>query len=171
MDLEKLEAFIDLAQKRGATFLEYKTDKEKYSVSFGVEHPERMIEVPPREYAQAGRGQASEQASNLRPIPATSDSQSSTAASKSVEKASVDGNFVTITSPFVGTFYKAPSPESDPYVKVGDQFNVGQVLCIVEAMKIMNEIESEISGEIVEICVDNETYVEYGQTLFKVKPA
>jgi acetyl-CoA carboxylase biotin carboxyl carrier protein len=70
----------------------------------------------------------------------------------------------------VGTFYSSPSPETSPYVKKGDRVRKGQVLCIVEAMKIMNEIESEFSGEIVEICVENENYVEYGQVLFRIKP-
>ena len=74
-----------------------------------------------------------------------------------------------IKSPFVGTFYRSSSPESDPYITVGKKIKEGKVLCIIEAMKIMNEIESEISGEIIEICVENENYVEFGQTLFKVK--
>jgi acetyl-CoA carboxylase biotin carboxyl carrier protein len=79
-------------------------------------------------------------------------------------------NLLEVKSPFVGTFYGSPSPESSPYVKKGDRVRKGQVLCIVEAMKIMNEIESEFSGEIVEICVENENYVEYGQVLFRIKP-
>lgn len=75
-----------------------------------------------------------------------------------------------VTSPFVGTFYSSSSPETAAFVKVGDKVSKGQVLCIVEAMKIMNEIESEVSGEVVDICVDNESYVEFGQALFVVKP-
>ncbi len=74
-----------------------------------------------------------------------------------------------IKSPFVGTFYRSSSPDSDPYITVGEKVSDGKVLCIIEAMKIMNEIESEVSGEILEICVENENYVEFGQTLFKVK--
>lgn len=75
-----------------------------------------------------------------------------------------------IVSPMVGTFYKAPSPDSDPYVKVGDKVHDSSVVCIVEAMKLMNEIEAEVRGEIVEILVENGQLVEYGQTLFLVKP-
>ena len=78
-------------------------------------------------------------------------------------------DLVEITSPFVGTFYQAPSQESGPYVKVGSQVSTGQVLCIIEAMKIMNEIESDVAGDIVEICCENENYVEFGQVLFKIK--
>ncbi|WHY58447.1 acetyl-CoA carboxylase biotin carboxyl carrier protein [Peribacillus simplex] len=76
-----------------------------------------------------------------------------------------------ITSPMVGTFYGAPSPDSDAYVKVGDQIKEDTVLCIVEAMKLMNELEAEVSGEIVEIFVKNGQLVEYGQPLFLVKTA
>ena len=69
----------------------------------------------------------------------------------------------------VGTFYASSSPEKEAFVKVGDKVHKGQVLCIIEAMKLMNEIESEYDGEIVEICVNNEDMVEYGTPLFKIK--
>jgi len=78
-----------------------------------------------------------------------------------------DGNYVT--SPFVGTFYRAPSPESDAFVELGDSFTQGQVLCIVEAMKLMNEIESEVAGTVVEILVENGKPVEYGDRLFRIE--
>lgn len=73
-----------------------------------------------------------------------------------------------IRSPMVGVFYKSPSPESDSFVQVGDRVNPGDVVCIIEAMKLLNEITAEISGRIVEICVENAQVVEYGQTLFKL---
>ena len=72
-------------------------------------------------------------------------------------------------SPIVGTFYDAPSPDAEPFVKVGDQVSVGKVLCIVEAMKLMNEIESDASGEVVKVFVKPGQPVEYGQALFAVK--
>ena len=75
----------------------------------------------------------------------------------------------TITSPIVGTFYRKPSPESGPFVSVGDQVNIGDVVCIVEAMKIMNEIESEITGKITKILVEDGHMVEFGQDLFEVE--
>ena len=71
----------------------------------------------------------------------------------------------------VGTFYRSPSPDESPYVNVGDRIRTGQVVCIVEAMKLMNEVESEVSGEIVEILVENAQPVEYGQVLMRVNPA
>ena len=80
-----------------------------------------------------------------------------------------DENYKIVKSPMVGTFYASSSPEKDAFVKVGDKVKKGQVLCIVEAMKLMNEIESEYDGEIAEICVKNEEIVEYGKPLFKIK--
>ena len=75
-----------------------------------------------------------------------------------------------VKSPIVGTFYRAASPTADPFVRVGDRVDVGSVLCIVEAMKLMNEIESDTAGEIVKVFVDNAQPVEYGQPLFGVRP-
>jgi acetyl-CoA carboxylase biotin carboxyl carrier protein len=76
-----------------------------------------------------------------------------------------------ITSPMVGTFYVAPGPDESPFVQVGDRISVGQTVCIIEAMKLMNEIESELSGEVMEIVVENGQSVEYGQTLMWINPA
>lgn len=80
-----------------------------------------------------------------------------------------DPSVKEMTSPLIGTFYSSPSPDMPPFVKTGDQVQKGQVVGIVEAMKLMNEIECEFDGEIVEILVDNEQTVEYGQPLFKIK--
>jgi acetyl-CoA carboxylase biotin carboxyl carrier protein len=77
---------------------------------------------------------------------------------------------VTVTSPIVGTFYRSPSPDAEPYVEEGDFVKKGQVLCIVEAMKLMNEIESELDGRIVKILVESTKAVEYGQALFLIDP-
>lgn len=84
-------------------------------------------------------------------------------------EAKEEAGYGYITSPIVGTFYGAASPNADPYVKIGSEVKAGQVVCILEAMKLMNEIESEIEGEIVEILVQNEEMVEFGQKLFKVR--
>jgi len=78
---------------------------------------------------------------------------------------------VAITSPMVGTFYRAPAPDADPYVEMGTMVEVGQTVCIIEAMKLMNEIESEARGRVVEILVENAQPVEFGQKLFLIDPA
>lgn len=80
------------------------------------------------------------------------------------------GRYTVIRSPIVGTFYKAASPDADPYVEIGDTVKKGQILCIVEAMKLMNEIESDVDGKVVEICVEDGTAVEYGKPLFRIEP-
>ncbi|MCA9472946.1 MAG: acetyl-CoA carboxylase biotin carboxyl carrier protein [Nitrospirales bacterium] len=80
------------------------------------------------------------------------------------------GKFVTVTSPIVGTFYRSPSPDADPYVEEGDFVKKGQVLCIVEAMKLMNEIEAESDGRIMKVLVESTMPVEYGQALFLIDP-
>jgi len=80
------------------------------------------------------------------------------------------GNLVEIKSPMVGTFYASPAPDADPYVSVNEKISQGQVVCIVEAMKLMNEIESEVSGRIVKIQAENGKPVEFGQVLFLVDP-
>ncbi len=81
----------------------------------------------------------------------------------------VNSNLHEIKSPIVGTFYRAPAPDADPYIQVGDVVSSGSVLCIVEAMKLMNEIESDVSGKIVKILVENATPVEYNQPLFLIE--
>ncbi len=78
---------------------------------------------------------------------------------------------VMIRSPIVGTFYRTASPGAPPYVEVGDRVRRGQILCIVEAMKLMNEIESEVDGVVVEVCVENARPVEYGEALFRIEPS
>jgi len=81
-----------------------------------------------------------------------------------------EDEFIFIRSPIVGTFYRAPAPDAEPYVEVGETVKKGQILCVVEAMKLMNEIESEVDGKIVEILVENARAVEYGEPLFKIEP-
>ncbi|MGJ3203859.1 acetyl-CoA carboxylase biotin carboxyl carrier protein [Geobacillus thermoleovorans] len=86
------------------------------------------------------------------------------------EEPAVEGNLHQITSPMVGTFYAAPAPDKPPYVKPGDKVKKDTVVCIIEAMKLFNEIEAEVDGEIVKVLVQNGQLVEYGQPLFLVKP-
>jgi len=146
MKIAELKDFIELAKSSGVSELKYENGDEKYSVKIGGEAP-----VYSQSLMQS-------------PMAGVSTAIGSSA------KAAVSDGLLEITSPFVGTFYRSSSPDTGPYVKAGDKISKGQALCIVEAMKIMNEIESEISGEIAEVCVENETYVEFGQVLFKVKP-
>lgn len=101
------------------------------------------------------------------PAPASAGSgQVPDAVSGSPERESL----MTVISPVVGTFYRSSSPDAEPYVEEGDLVSRGQVLCLVEAMKLMNEIESEVDGRVVKVLVENEAGVEYGQPLFVIEP-
>lgn len=104
----------------------------------------------------------------LQPAPIPVSEQPATETPKTEDPVTKDPE---IKSPMIGTFYRAPSPESDDYVQVGDHVNADSVVCIVEAMKVMNEIKAEISGVITEIVAENASAVEYGQPLFRVRPA
>ena len=82
-----------------------------------------------------------------------------------------NGNYIEVKSPMIGTLYRSPSPEQDAFVKVGSEIKPGDVLCIVEAMKLFNEIESEVSGKIVKVLVEDQSPIEYDQPLFLVDPS
>ena len=86
-------------------------------------------------------------------------------------EAEVDANLHMITSPIVGTFYRSPSPEADPFAEIGQKISRGKILCIIESMKLMNEIESDVEGEIVEVYARNGQPVEYGEKLFAIRLA
>lgn len=85
-----------------------------------------------------------------------------------LEKSEEKGKYHVVTAPLVGTFYRASSPDAEPFVEIGDRIDVGDVLCIIEAMKSMNEIQSEVSGVVKSICVENAQMVEFEQVLFKI---
>jgi len=108
------------------------------------------------------------------PLPATPPREAPAAAPASAPEAApapaAKSNLIEVKSPMVGTFYRAPAPEAPPYVENGSRIVKGQTLCILEAMKLMNELESEVSGVVREICVDNAEPVEYGQVLFRIEP-
>jgi acetyl-CoA carboxylase biotin carboxyl carrier protein len=109
---------------------------------------------------------------SLVPVPASpSPAASETAATAAAAQPEPEESLHIVRSPIVGTFYEAPSPGAPPFVKVGDTLEVGQVLCIVEAMKLMNEIECDVAGELVKKLVSNGQPIEYGQELFTVRPA
>jgi len=151
MNLDTLKEIVKVAKEGGVTELSVEAKEFKVSVSF-------MQSVAPINHHQ-----------QIAPVvqhgPSTAHS-----VNPSPVKAAVDKNLHVIKSPFVGTFYSSPSPGKPIYAKVGDKVKAGQTLCVLEAMKIMNEIDADINGEIIEICVENESLVEFGQPLFKIKP-
>lgn len=105
------------------------------------------------------------------PAAAPAATMSAPAESAPAESAPAASNLVDVVSPMVGTFYRAPAPEAPSYVEIGSSVHTGQTLCILEAMKLMNELESEVDGVVREILVENADPVEYGQVLFRIEPA
>ena len=152
---------IDLDWIRSLIELMRESDIDTVEVSrFGTRV--RVSKSPPVQMA-AGEFAALPESAH-RPVPAVPPAAK-------VEEPGVHSNWHDVTSPMVGTFYRAPAPDAPSYVEVGDSIRKGQTLCILEAMKLMNELESEIEGTIREICVENAEPVEYGQLLFRVEPS
>ena len=161
MDLKEIQALIKFVAKSGAQEVSLETEDFKINIKTGPdasEQPTIIQAVAPQQMpALAGGGaQASAEVAPAAPTPAEADE---------------NANYITINSPMIGTFYRTPSPDQDAFVKVGDSIKPGDVLCIVEAMKLFNEIESEISGKIVKIIADDQTPIEYDQPLFLVDPS
>ena len=165
IDLKQLREIMRSLKQFDVTELEIEKDGERIYLRRG---PETTLMAP-----AIAPGVAPPQllsgASVMPPAPAGS-SSASLPPPPPVPRVD-DPNVVTITSPFVGTFYRSPSPEAGPFVDVGSDIRPGTVLCIVEAMKLMNEIESEIAGTIVEVVGENGKPVEYGDVLFRVRKA
>jgi acetyl-CoA carboxylase biotin carboxyl carrier protein len=154
MDLRKLKTLIDLVSESGISELEVTEGEGKV----------RIVKNAPPVYVQPSASYAPQYAA---PAPAPSAAAEAPAAPAAAPAAAAPQGHV-VTSPMVGTFYRAPSPGAEPFVQVGDTVKEGQTICIIEAMKLLNEIESDKSGVVKEILVDNGQAVEYGQPLFVV---
>lgn len=141
---------------------------------FSYEHEDSQVTIKKTattaNIAEVGPNTTVVQQEPVKEVPATSAPQASDEEKTSEkEPAATDENISEVVSPMVGTFYSKPTPDSDSYVELGDHVNNDSVVCIVEAMKLFNEIEADTAGEIVEILVDDGDLVEYGQALFKVR--
>jgi acetyl-CoA carboxylase biotin carboxyl carrier protein len=154
-DLKRIKELIEIMKENNLVEVEIKHGDDKIFLK-RCQAPSAGTSVPiTPQNMTAG--------SNAAQAPATE-------AEPAVPQAPAEENLVEIKSPLVGTFYSAPSPDSDPCVEVGSEVEPQMVICIIEAMKVMNEIKAETSGTIAEILVENGQAVEYGQVLFKVKP-
>jgi acetyl-CoA carboxylase biotin carboxyl carrier protein len=139
--------------------------------SVEVEHAGSRVRIDGRTQVVAAPAAAVASApSSPQPVAGAAVAHGSTPAALATT-APEEENLHPVNSPIVGTFYRAPNPDADPYVKVGDFVEKGQILCIVEAMKLMNEIECDISGTVVKVLPENAQPVEYGESLFVVRPA
>jgi acetyl-CoA carboxylase biotin carboxyl carrier protein len=168
MNAKELKAILQALQDHEVGELTLETPDYKLSVRRGSPQVQ-WVTAPPPTVSAPLPAPAPHPAS--APVP-TPPAQTSAPASPATEAPKGDTNhYAEVKAPIVGTFYAAPSPDAPPFVKEGDRVQKGQVLCIIEAMKLMNEIESEVSGTVKKLLVSNGEPVEYGQTLFLIDPA
>jgi len=158
MDIKEIQNLIKFVAKSGASEVKLEMEDVKITIKTGSSKTETtivqanpMTQMP----VQAAAPIATEAAAPLTPAASTDE----------------NSNYLTIKSPIIGTFYRKPSPDKPSFVEVGDTINSGDTVCVIEAMKLFNEIESEISGKIVKVLVDDSSPVEFDQPLFLVDPS
>ena len=159
MDLKEIQNLIKFVAKSGASEVKLEMDDVKITIRTGKESDAKQVQqltVPvPMPTAPAA------------PVPVA---EPAPAVAPKAEAAAEDSKYITIKSPIIGTFYRRPSPDKPIFAEVGQSIAEGDVLCIIEAMKLFNEIESELAGTIVKILVDDASPVEFDQPLFLIKP-
>jgi len=160
MNIKDIENLIKFVQKSGVS--EVSLEQKDFKITIKTQAPaskEQTVHFSPAQYLPAPSAPAP------APAPVASTPPPST------PKASDDPKYTTVKSPMIGTFYRSSSPDKPAFINVGDEIKPGKVICIIEAMKLFNEIESEVSGRVVKVLVDNSTPVEYDQPLFLVDPS
>ncbi|MCE5307659.1 MAG: acetyl-CoA carboxylase biotin carboxyl carrier protein [Acidobacteriales bacterium] len=165
MTLDEIRELISLVRETGVAELELQRGSDRVKIRLHAEptKPEFVLPYPTFGASQPVAAQAAPAA-----VPAT---MPNGAKAEVVDEALSDPTLVYVKAPIVGTFYESPSPGAAPFVQEGDRVKPGQVLCIIESMKLMNEIEAEVAGVIVKRFVQNSNPVEYGETLYAVKPS
>ena len=157
LNMDELRDLANLVDEHGFTDFEFENANIRVRLS---KNPAPQIIQSAPQYAASPNASAP---------PQTAQSKNESQSEAVLTETSDDEGLHKITSPIVGTFYRSPSPDKDPYVKEGSNVSADTIVCIVEAMKLMNEIEAEVSGEIVKVYVENGQPVEYGQPLFGIK--
>jgi len=163
MDLKDIQNLIKFVAKSGASEVKLEMEDIKITIKTGGEEGKGETT-----YIQQLPAMSQPQM-QMQPQTAAAPQQAATAAETATEAA--DSKLITIKSPIIGTFYRKPSPDKPVFVEVGSNINTGDVLCVIEAMKLFNEIESEVSGKIVKVLVDDSSPVEFDQPLFLVDPS
>ena len=157
MKLKEIQNLIKFVAKSGASEVSLEMENVKITVKTSTDTPKVVVQEP------IVIPQQSQVSTPLPSKPPTDLSEPSTSDENS--------NYITINSPIIGTFYRKPSPDKPSFVEVGDSISEGTVLCVIEAMKLFNDIESEVSGKIVKVLVDDSSPVEFDQPLFLVDPS
>ncbi|MFL5731144.1 MAG: acetyl-CoA carboxylase biotin carboxyl carrier protein [Cytophagaceae bacterium] len=163
MKAKEIQELLDFIAQSGLAEVNIETEQFKISVKKHQDTQPKYIQTPVQPIM-------SQQPVITNPVQqVTADNTQGGKTEKQAEPAK-DNNYITIKSPMIGTFYRSANPESPAFINVGDSVEPGKAVCIIEAMKLFNEIESEVSGKIVKILVENATPVEYDQPLFLVEP-
>jgi acetyl-CoA carboxylase biotin carboxyl carrier protein len=164
MDSKEIQSLIKFVSKSGVN--EVSIEQGDFKITIKTDHgpseQQYIVQAPPVQ-------QAPVQVAPQAPAPAAA--QPAAAETPAKPKEDDNANYIEIKSPMIGTFYRKPSPDKDPFVSVGDTINVGDVICVVEAMKLFNEIESEVSGKVVKVLADDTSPIEYDQPLFLIDPS
>ncbi|MGB0476960.1 MAG: acetyl-CoA carboxylase biotin carboxyl carrier protein [Flavobacteriaceae bacterium] len=160
MELKEIQNLIKFVAKSGVNEVHVEMGETKVTIKTGGDVVQQVVTAP------AAIEVATPAAPVAAPAPAAEPAPPAPAAATAE-----NDNHITIKSPIIGTFYRKPSPDKPNFVEAGDQVNEGDVLCVVEAMKLFNEIESEVSGTIVKVLVDDSSPVEFDQPLFIVDPS
>lgn len=161
MNLNEIQDLIKFVAKSGVTEVEIERKDFKITIKAESKAKEQQIIV------QAAAPAALPVAPVAAPAPVAVSAPAPVAAAQAAD----DSKYITVKSPMIGTFYRSSGPDKEPFVNVGDSVSKGSTICIIEAMKLFNEIESEVSGKIVKVLVDDASPVEYDQPLFLVEPA
>jgi acetyl-CoA carboxylase biotin carboxyl carrier protein len=167
MDLQSIQALIELVNKSDIGEVKLEQGNFKLCIRHKDYHPKGMVAV-----ATAPAGPVAAPVAAAPAVTAAAPKEDASPQEEAPKAASAESaSYLTVKSPMIGTFYRSSSPDKDAFVKVGDRIEKGNVLCIIEAMKLFNEIESEISGTVVKVLVDNASPVEYDQPLFLIDPS
>jgi len=170
LDLTQLRELLEALNQTDFAEVVLKSNEFELTVRRGIPAADALIMATPTAAAPALPIAHPVASPCLPPTGETAAPAGATPPTALAPPPSSDRRLVDITSPMVGTFYHAPAPDEPPFVELGDRIRKGQAVCIIEAMKLMNELEAEVTGEIVEILVENGQPVEYGQPLMRVNP-
>lgn len=161
MDLKEIQNLIRFVAKSGASEVKLETGDVKITIRTGSGKAETTIIQQPQQYAVP----------TTVPVDTPASAVPAKETSAEAEKADDSSKYIEIKSPIIGTLYRKPSPDKPAFVKVGDTISAGDTVCIIEAMKLFNEVESEVSGKIVKVLVEDSSPVEFDQPLFLVDPS
>ena len=169
LDIKEIQELIKFVAKSGVSEVDLEMGEMKISIKTPPKKGKGQIETVVQQIPVAAAPAIAPVAVQSPPIVANSPE---VVVEKTVTSSDTDDSkYVTIKSPMIGTFYRKPSPDKDPFINVGDEVNIGTVVCVVEAMKLFNEIESEISGKIIKVLVEDMSPIEFDQPLFLVDPS